>query len=353
MNNTAEHERRSVLLRIITLAWLGFIVAAILSTIPIVIRQGLIWIDVVYGAHLVCGITVLYLNRRGFPRTAAMLFVYSFNLILLAGYAYSVYMRGGEVITSTAFIGVTYTLSLSILLGGILLGANSALQFAVFNNAALLMIFFVIAPDDAFASAGERSSYIGTLFSFQWLLALIAWLYERTLTGAFNRLTVAKSDLEQAVHNLEEAVAARTEELRMAKETAERANVAKSGFLSNVSHELRTPMNAIMGFAQLMERDTTLTSTQRENLSVISQSGEHLLELINDVLEMSRIEAGQIMLDENNFDLHHAIQRIDDMFRQRIENKNVEFQLNMAHDVPELVHADQRKLRQVLINLLS
>ncbi|MEL7233731.1 MAG: hypothetical protein AAGK74_04500, partial [Chloroflexota bacterium] len=91
MNNTAEHERRSVLLRIITLAWLGFIVAAILSTIPIVIRQGLIWIDVVYGAHLVCGITVLYLNRRGFPRTAAMLFVYSFNLILLAGYAYSVY----------------------------------------------------------------------------------------------------------------------------------------------------------------------------------------------------------------------------------------------------------------------
>ena len=136
-------------------------------------------------------------------------------------------------------------------------------------------------------------------------------------------------------------------------ETAESANRAKSVFLANMSHELRTPLNAILGFGQLMDRDPSLSAEQRESLGVITRSGEHLLTLINDILEMSKIEAGRTTLAKHSFDMHRMLDDLEDMFYLRAADKRLVLLCEYAQDVPQYVRADESKLRQVLINLLS
>ncbi|MBD2260407.1 PAS domain S-box protein [Pseudanabaena sp. FACHB-2040] len=143
------------------------------------------------------------------------------------------------------------------------------------------------------------------------------------------------------------------EELYRAKEAAEAANRAKSQFLANMSHELRTPMNAILGFTQLMARDTTLSSQQHDSLGVINQSGKHLLSLINDVLEMSKIEAGRVVLNLAPFDLYSLLQGLQEMFQVLAAAKNLTLIAEIASEVPRYIVGDEGKLRQVLINLLG
>ncbi|MBP5973786.1 PAS domain S-box protein [Brasilonema sp. CT11] len=143
------------------------------------------------------------------------------------------------------------------------------------------------------------------------------------------------------------------EALRVAKVAAETANRAKSAFLANMSHELRTPLNAILGFSQLMERDTTLTKRQRESLATINRSGEHLLNLINDVLEMSKIEAGRIVLNPVSFDFYQLLQSIQEMFKIRAEAKKLLLQVKLVPNLPQYILTDEGKLQQVLINLLG
>ena len=143
------------------------------------------------------------------------------------------------------------------------------------------------------------------------------------------------------------------QELRAAKEDAERANVAKSSFLANMSHELRTPLNVILGFSQVMFRDPTATKEQRETLRIINQSGEHLLALINDVLEVTKIEAGKTSLKMDSFDLHHLLDTLEEMLRFKAENKGLKLTFKRSPDVPPYVQSDQGKVRQILINLIN
>jgi PAS domain S-box-containing protein len=143
------------------------------------------------------------------------------------------------------------------------------------------------------------------------------------------------------------------EQLQEAKDAAEAASRAKGTFLANMSHEIRTPMNAILGFTQLLQRDPSLTPKQRESLSTIGRSGEHLLALINDILEMSKIEAGRTTVSPVAFNLHDLIDDLAMMFKIRTQEKNLQFIVEKADDLPRIILADVGKLRQVLINLLG
>ncbi|MDZ8092653.1 MAG: ATP-binding protein [Nostoc sp. DedQUE05] len=131
------------------------------------------------------------------------------------------------------------------------------------------------------------------------------------------------------------------------------ANLAKSEFLANMSHELRTPLNAILGFTQVMSRDYSLSSEHQENLAIINRAGEHLLKLINDILEMSKIEAGKITLNSSSFDLIHLLKNLEEMLHLRAASKNLELLFEYAPDIPKYIETDENKLCQVLLNLLG
>ncbi len=140
---------------------------------------------------------------------------------------------------------------------------------------------------------------------------------------------------------------------KKAQERAEAANLAKSVFLSTMSHELRTPLNAILGFSSLMRSDPALTEGQRENLDIINRSGGHLLNLINDVLDMAKIESGQVVLEIKPFDLGALVLDITDMLSKRAEEKGLQLLFDQSSEFPRFIKSDKEKLRQVIVNLVS
>jgi signal transduction histidine kinase/CheY-like chemotaxis protein len=143
------------------------------------------------------------------------------------------------------------------------------------------------------------------------------------------------------------------EDMAKARLQAEQANRSKSTFLANMSHELRTPMNAILGFTQILERDKQLAPKQREHIGIIGRSGEHLLGLINDVLEMSKIEAGQLQLQESPYELPKLFTTVEEMLRGRATAKKLQLLFDISGNLPAYVNGDESKLRQVLINILG
>ncbi len=159
----------------------------------------------------------------------------------------------------------------------------------------------------------------------------------------------AEAELIESNRQLKQATA-RAKEMAI---QAALADAAKSAFLANMSHEIRTPMNAILGYAQLLQRDASLSPDALRSLSIMNRSGEHLLNLINDVLEMSKIEAGQLTLRPAAFDLRALLADLASMFRQRTAAKQLAFEVVSSEDLSRQVVSDEGKLRQVLVNLLG
>ncbi|MEG4839857.1 response regulator [Microcoleus sp. B9-D4] len=171
---------------------------------------------------------------------------------------------------------------------------------------------------------------------------------------------LARIEHQLTIQRLKKQLLARNKELqeeiierKKAEEAAAAASLAKSQFVANMSHELRTPLNAILGFTQVMSRDSLLSHENLENLRIINSSGQHLLELINDVLDLSKIEAGIIGLDERSFDLYQLLDSIEEMFQIKAETKNLQLKFSVEANVPQYIKSDEKKLRVCLINLLG
>jgi predicted ATPase/signal transduction histidine kinase/CheY-like chemotaxis protein len=202
-------------------------------------------------------------------------------------------------------------------------------------------------------------------------VSAIVYLENNLATGAFTServelLRVLSSQMALALDNAQlysemgVRVFMRTAELeqeikirKQAEAAAEYANKTKSAFLANMSHELRTPLTAILGFSRMMVRETDVTADQQDKLSIINRSGEHLLSMVNDVLDLSKIEAGRVELIIEPFDLHLMLKNICKTFELRAKDAGLDFELNIDADLVRYVRADSGKLRQILVNLLS
>lgn len=179
-------------------------------------------------------------------------------------------------------------------------------------------------------------------------LNLLLTIYEMALTK--------NHELQRTQMWLQEEINGRTlleEELKKAKDAAETANRAKSTFLSSMSHEIRTPMNAILGFSQLMLRENNIMPLQKERLETINRSGEHLLSLINDILDISKIEAGRIVINNTTVDIPALLRDMESMFRVRTNSKDLRLIFEISDTLEKYLMVDEGKFRQILMNLIS
>ena len=234
------------------------------------------------------------------------------------------------------------------------LGHFLTLLFLINGLSGLLL--WLIHSKTPVASAPEALLLSVTLWKVFFILLIITGVVCWLFVLAHESRVVAEEESGRQTRLLMEEIVAheRTDQaLQQAKEQAEAANGAKSRYLTGISHELRSPLNAILGYAQLMENDETVPSHRKEALGVIRRSGEYLADLIEGLLDISKIEAGRLDLHRDQVRIGLLMEQLVTMFRLQAEEKGLAFDYHCPHPLPEMVTTDEKRLRQILINLLS
>ncbi len=222
-------------------------------------------------------------------------------------------------------------------------GVTGILLSLIYSNSIL---------DDAFTDALLASTLWKVFFILLIVAGVISWLF---VLAHDSRLVAQEESQNQTRLLLEEIEAHRNTDqmLQSAKEAAEAANNAKSRYLTGISHELRTPLNSILGYAQLLEGDSRLPAQALHQIEVIKRSGEHLADLIEGLLDISKIEAGRLEIQRNTIALKPMMNQLVDMFRLQAQEKGLDFIYQRQTPLPDFVQGDEKRLRQILINLLS
>lgn len=196
------------------------------------------------------------------------------------------------------------------------------------------------------------STLMQVFFILLIVVGVLVWLF--VLANDSRQFALAESIRQTELLSQEISAHKKTDfALQQAKETADAANKAKSQYLTSISHELRSPLNSILGYAQLLEKDASLVATQHKKVKVIRRSGDHLADLIEGLLDISRIEAGYIEFRRDEVVLQSFVDELIEMFQLQAQAKSIEFKYIQRSPLPDVVYADQRHLRQILINLLS
>lgn len=249
-------------------------------------------------------------------------------------------------ITFIKNISVEYIFLLLLILTVFTLGKKfSIVMVAIVSCVSIIYTALGLGP---FVKASPNQS----LFLVQLFIGVFA-VTSLILSAIIDEKQKATNKLELTLGNLEDTVKERTLQLEKAKEKAEVANQSKSIFIANMSHELRSPLNAILGFSQIILRTPNLPLEHLENAGIIYRSGEYLLTLINNILDLSKIEAGKTTLNPTNFDLYQLLDDLEDMLHLRAVNAGLNLIFERDPSVAQYIYSDQIKLRQILINLLS
>ncbi|WP_293746300.1 ATP-binding protein [uncultured Paraglaciecola sp.] len=231
------------------------------------------------------------------------------------------------------FIGVT--LSLSVIGAGI-----------------LFLIYLQVPVDDVAVKQVFATTLVKIFFLLLIIIGVVSWLFILARIGNRSALKELRS-LANALVKESSAHEKTSLALQDAKVKAETANEAKSRYLAGLSHELRTPLNVMLGYAQLLSQDDTFPQAQRETLGIVKRNGEHLADLIEGLLEISKIEAGRLTLQRDEINLKAILQQLIDMFQMKAAQKNIEFIYQPCSNLPDYVATDKQRFRQILINLIS
>jgi signal transduction histidine kinase/ActR/RegA family two-component response regulator len=216
----------------------------------------------------------------------------------------------------------------------------------------LALIYYQMQPQLPTEIALLKQTMLAVFFIFLIVSGVVSWLY---LLAHESRVVAQQESSRQTQRLISEIDAHRQTDLQLqqAKEQAERANNAKSRYLTGISHELRTPLQAILGYAQILTRRQDMPPQHHNALQTIKRSGEHLADLIEGLLDISKIEAGRLDIYRNKVNLPDVLQQLELMFREQAAEKGIRFTCHVHNKLPEHVVTDEKRLRQILINLLS
>ncbi|MBU3005792.1 ATP-binding protein [Paraglaciecola arctica] len=226
------------------------------------------------------------------------------------------------------------------------------LSLSVIGAGFLFLIYLQVPVDDVAVKQVFANTLIKIFFLLLIIIGVVSWLFILARIGNRSALKELRS-LASALAKESSAHEKTSMALQDAKVKAESANEAKSRYLAGLSHELRTPLNVMLGYAQLLSQDDSFPQSQRETLTIVKRNGEHLADLIEGLLEISKIEAGRLTLQRDEVNLKAILQQLIDMFQMKAAQKNIEFIYQPCSNLPDYVATDKQRFRQILINLIS